>query len=165
MYSQASNCPFFAHLSTSPIMKIFRNILTGILILIAFLAVLSYFLPSEVRVERDIWVDVPINSARQYAPHLNQAEAAGSSQNSIPEIVFEEVGKRTRVSLTLTTQLGTHPFAKYRGLVLDASLGAHIERGLADFAEQVMAGPVGAMPLQKVDSFASDSLNRAVARK
>lgn len=147
-------------------MKIFRNILTGILILIAFLAALSFFLPSEVRVERDIWVDAPLNSAMQFASHLKSKETHDSPEDSFPEIKFEEEGKRTRVSLALTTQLGKHPFAKYRGLVLDASIGARMERGLADFAEHVMAEQIRAVRLdQKVDSSGPDSLSRAVAGK
>lgn len=145
-------------------MKIFRNILTGILILIAFLAALSFFLPSEVRVERDIWVDAPLKSAMQFESHLEQKETQNSSEDNFPEIKFEEEGKRTRVSLALTTQLGKHPFAKYRGLVLDASIGARMERGLAGFAEQVMAEQIRVVRMnKKVGSFALDSLSRAVA--
>ncbi len=134
--------------------------------MIAFLAALSFFLPSEVRVERDIWVDAPLNSVKQYAPHLNPVASEEYLEDRFPEIGFEEVGKRTRVSLALTTQLGKYPLGKYRGLVLDASLGARMERGLADFAEQVMVAHMRAARLHpEVDSFSPDSLSRAVAGK
>lgn len=119
-------------------MKILRNISVGLVLLGICLSVASIFLPDEVQVQRDIVVDTQIEEVLfllHQEDSLVKLPPAGVGDEVVWQ--FEPVGDKTRISWSVVQHMGRNPFRKYKGLILDATIGPVFEQGLIRIAEQL----------------------------